>query len=146
MLLAAQRRTYTEEQRQELREQLRRQRENPEFEERRINGLKTYWAAINADAAARGVKAASRAEYLIAPHLAKEGYVHNAGVGQVKIGRRCPDFVDLPNRRVLEFFGDYWHIPEEEQETIDYYAEQGWQCTVLWERDLPQWLEAHVSS
>lgn len=54
-----------------------------------------------------------------------------------------PDFVDIQGRRVFEYFGSFWHQPEEEQAIIAYYAAKGWACTVLWEQDLFKWLSSH---
>lgn len=54
-----------------------------------------------------------------------------------------PDFVDIEGRRVFEYFGSFWHEPQEEQLIIAYYQSKGWQCTVLWEQDLFGWLTSH---
>jgi len=64
------------------------------------------------------------------------GYTHNEG-GKKWIGRKVPDFIDEPGKRVFEYFGTYWHPrPEEEAEVIEHYALKGYSCTVLWETDL----------
>ena len=84
----------------------------------------------------------SNHEYGLAPYLAKLGYRHNHD-GYTFIGRKVPDFVDIEGRRVFEYFGSFWHKPEEEQAIIAYYADKGWSCEVLWEQDLFKWLTSH---
>lgn len=57
------------------------------------------------------------------------------GDGKLIIGGRCPDFSD-GNGRLIEFFGDYWHEPEEEQERIEFFKEHGYNCLVVWGHEL----------
>lgn len=61
------------------------------------------------------------------------------------VGGRCPDFIsDTGQKKIIEFFGDYWHgeerigIPNEqhEQERIAYFAKHGYQTLVIWEHEL----------
>lgn len=90
-----------------------------------------------------GVSRVSRHEYALAPYLAALGYLHNDDRALV-VGRKFPDFYDEDNRRLFEYFGDYWHPrPEEDLETIDYYQQRGWECEVLRERDLFAWMRDH---
>lgn len=129
-------RQYTDEERARLADRLNSQRVNdPEWESRRIAAMQEALQAL------RGGQS-SKAELLLAPPLLALGYAHNQDK-TVKVGRKIPDFVDVARRRVFEFFGTYWHKPSEEQERIDYYQSLGWECEVLWERDLASWLSNH---
>lgn len=142
---AAQNRVYSEETLESWRANRRAQNADPEFEAKRIAGLKNYWANIvSPEEYSRGVKRSSRAEYVLAPYLTALGYQHNEGEDQFRIGRRTPDFVDHDGRRVFEYFGTYWHPdPAEEDLLVDFYAENGWWATVLWEDRCLWWIDDH---
>lgn len=85
----------------------------------------------------------SNHEYGLAPYLEALGYRHNDD-GYTFIAKRVPDFVDIEGRRVFEYFGRFWHPHhEEEKEIIDFYKSYGWECTVLWEDDLHDFLDRH---
>lgn len=47
-----------------------------------------------------------------------------------------PDFVNQGKRKVIEVFGDYWHRNDDPQELIGFYKSAGWDCVVLWEREI----------
>lgn len=87
----------------------------------------------------------SAQEVALTPYLEKYGFYHNSADNdwRTHIGRRVPDFVNLFDRKVFEYFGARYHYPEDEPFLIDYYASKGWECTVLWEHDLFDWLEEH---
>lgn len=88
----------------------------------------------------------SKMERALAPYLEALGYRHTEGREcfiACEDKTRVPDFVDIQGRRVFEFFGNFWHHPEDEQAYIRAYAEKGWECTVLWEDDLMEWLGRH---
>lgn len=44
-----------------------------------------------------------------------------------------PDFVSTKLRKVIEVFGRYWHLPEDEEATISHYKSAGWDCLIVWE-------------
>ncbi len=57
----------------------------------------------------------------------------------VALNRRIPDFVNVNGKKqVIEFFGSYWHQSEArgEVETIKCYKEVGWDCLVIWDKEL----------
>lgn len=89
----------------------------------------------------------SNMERALAPYLEALGYRHTEGrecfitCGDGKV--RMPDFVDEAGRRVFEYFGNFWHHPDDEQHYIEAYRGAGWECVVLWEYDLAEWLEEH---
>jgi hypothetical protein len=65
------------------------------------------------------------------------------------VGRRNPDFTNDCNKKIIEFFGEYYHgekyrktigddksNEEHEIETIEYYKKYGYQCLIIWWKDL----------
>lgn len=46
-----------------------------------------------------------------------------------------PDF-RAGKRKVIELHGDYWHKGEDETELIELYKEAGYDCLVIWEREM----------
>jgi|SRR3989344_4195350 len=64
------------------------------------------------------------------------------GDGKLIIGTKNPDFVDYEQKKIIEFFGDYWHtkkvrcIEETEQGRIDYFTNFGYKTLVIWENEL----------
>lgn len=57
------------------------------------------------------------------------------GDGRLIIGGKCPDFSD-GNSNLIEYFGDYWHDLEEEQERIRHFKKYGYDCLVIWGHEL----------
>lgn len=49
---------------------------------------------------------------------------------------RNPDFKIHKQNKVIEVFGDYWHKGENPQNLIGQYVEAGFQCLVVWEREV----------
>lgn len=55
-----------------------------------------------------------------------------------------PDFVNTKQKKIIEFFGDFWHgegrtgIPnkQHEQERIDLFDKEGYQTLIIWEHEL----------
>lgn len=67
------------------------------------------------------------------------------GNGDFILGGKCPDFINVNNqKKVIEFFGDYWHGEERtgisneahEQEKVNYFLGYGFQTLVIWEHEL----------
>jgi len=63
------------------------------------------------------------------------------GDGGLIIDGKCPDFWD-GNKGLYEFYGDYWHRGDDPQERIDFFAERGYNCAVIWGHELEK-LENH---
>jgi hypothetical protein len=70
------------------------------------------------------------------------------------IGRRNPDFTNEIEKKVIEFFGEYYHgekyrktindfktNEEHEKETIEYYKNHDYKCLVIWWKDLKNIVE-----
>jgi G:T-mismatch repair DNA endonuclease (very short patch repair protein) len=49
---------------------------------------------------------------------------------------KCPDFVNVKAKVVVEIFGDYWHRGEDPQKLIKKYKQVGWKCFVYWEHEI----------
>lgn len=65
------------------------------------------------------------------------GVYRYVGDFQVRIGRRCPDFININGKKeVIELFGSFYHKVEEVQQTIDYYKQYGFSCIVVWGEEL----------
>ena len=59
------------------------------------------------------------------------------GDGQVIIGGRNPDFINTNGqKKIIEFFGEYWHPPEDENEKREIYKQFGFDLLVIWGKDL----------
>jgi G:T-mismatch repair DNA endonuclease (very short patch repair protein) len=59
------------------------------------------------------------------------------GDGQFILGGLCPDFLNVNGqKKVIEMFGDYWHREEDVQKRIGRFKEYGYNCLVVWEREL----------
>jgi len=63
--------------------------------------------------------------------------VEFVGDGSFWIGYppRNPDFIHRNNRKIVEFFGNYWHKSGDELDRIGHYGKYGWDCFVVWESD-----------
>lgn len=69
------------------------------------------------------------------------------GNGEVVIGGKCPDFVHLTKKVVIEIFGKAFHSPlftfrkkmpfhQTYEGTIKHYKRHGYKCVIFWDRDL----------
>ena len=58
------------------------------------------------------------------------------GNGQFILMGLAPDFVHLRERKIIELYGERWHLPEEEAERIETFARSDYRCIVIWQREL----------
>ena len=59
------------------------------------------------------------------------------GDGQFILAGKCPDFINVNGqKKIIEFFGNYWHKLEEEQQRINLFTEYGYQTLIIWEHEL----------
>jgi len=59
----------------------------------------------------------------------------------ISLNRSIPDFVNTNGKKqVIEFFGAYWHnqAGRGEQDKVAKYKEVGWDCLVVWDKELGQ--------
>lgn len=125
-----------------------------EYSKKLSDAKKKQWADgvyENRKPAAR--RRVSKTERLLSPVAEALGYRHNdsaqEGYFYIPLGGgkgMTPDFVDREGRRVLEYFGNFWHHPDDEAYYVEAYASAGWECRVVWESDLPLFIkEAELS-
>ena len=51
------------------------------------------------------------------------------------IGRKCPDFWD-GGTKLVELFGEHVHPPEDEEFRVNFFKENGYDCLVIWFKEL----------
>ena len=68
-------------------------------------------------------------------------YVGNAGLilkGFAKRGytERCPDFVSLDGTKIIELFGEPFHVQAEEAERTIFFKTRGYDTLIIWSKEL----------
>ena len=59
------------------------------------------------------------------------------GDGQLIVGGRCPDFINVNGKKeVIELFGTYWHPMFDVGEKKDHYRQYGLRVAIVWEDEL----------
>ncbi|RLF26316.1 MAG: hypothetical protein DRN05_07220 [Thermoplasmata archaeon] len=59
------------------------------------------------------------------------------GDGTVIIGGKLPDFINVNGqKKIIEFFGNYYHKREDEEIRIAYFRRYGYKTLVIWEEEL----------
>ena len=58
------------------------------------------------------------------------------GNGQFILNGMCPDFVHLKSRKIVEMYGERWHLPQEEQKRIELFARSDYQTLIVWSKEL----------
>lgn len=60
------------------------------------------------------------------------------GDGKFWIGYppRNPDFINIKEKKIIEFFGNFWHKKEDENNRIKHYKKYGWKTYIIWGSDL----------
>jgi len=62
------------------------------------------------------------------------------GNGELVIGGRCPDYVNIDGKkRLIELFGDYWHVKDNPQDRIDHFKKYGFDTFIIWEKEMKDW-------
>ncbi len=65
------------------------------------------------------------------------GRYRYTGDGSFTINHLTPDFTNCNgHKEVIELYGDYWHKGENPEIKSNKYAEFGFRCLVIWEREL----------
>jgi hypothetical protein len=58
------------------------------------------------------------------------------GDGQVWIGGKNPDWININGKKqLIEFFGSYWHKKEDEEVRKEHFKKYGYDCLVIWEAE-----------
>lgn len=127
------------------------QETDPAYQKRRAQslskGVKSYWDNVSAADKKKRIHLSIQS-LNIKPNKAELGlhallnrlfpneweYV---GDGALIIGGKCPDFANINGRKqLIELFGDYWHRGEDPTERVNIFKLYGFQCLVIWEREL----------
>ena len=59
------------------------------------------------------------------------------GNGELVIGGKNPDFVCInDDHKLVEIWGDFFHKGQNPQDRIDFFADRGYDCLVIWEHEL----------
>ncbi len=59
------------------------------------------------------------------------------GDGQLILGDKCPDFVNIKKgKKLIEFFGDFWHKEDDSLVRINHFKLFGYETLIIWEREL----------
>jgi hypothetical protein len=59
------------------------------------------------------------------------------GSGEVWIGAKNPDFININGqKKIIEFWGEYWHRNHSKQDRIDYFKEYGYETLIVSDKDL----------
>lgn len=59
------------------------------------------------------------------------------GDGQVVLGGKCPDFININGKKqVIEMFGTYWHPIFDVARKKEHYCQYGFDTLVIWEDEL----------
>jgi hypothetical protein len=59
------------------------------------------------------------------------------GDGKVIIENRNPDFINSNGqKKIIEFFGEHWHVPEDEDIKREIYERYGYEMLVIWGKDI----------
>ncbi len=101
----------------------------------------------------------SKVELSLKPYLEPLGFIHTLDkkyyIGSRNSRVRIPDYVNPKTKQIVEVFGTYWHrdriLPvgqkhKTPQEVIDWYFKQGWNCTVVWEDEISDFINSLMAS
>ena len=55
------------------------------------------------------------------------------------VAGKCPDFINKDEQLIVEFFGDYWHrnnTQDQIKQRVDLFKSQGYETLIIWEHEL----------
>lgn len=59
------------------------------------------------------------------------------GGGQFILSGKCPDFININGKKkIIEFFGNYWHQNESGEERKGFFKEFGFETLIIWQNEL----------
>lgn len=59
------------------------------------------------------------------------------GGGELIINGKCPDFVNVNGqKKIIELFGDYWHMGQNPDDRKQIFAPLGYQTLVIWQSEM----------
>ena len=69
-------------------------------------------------------------------HICPNEYKY-VGDGEVVIGGRCPDFMNVNGKKkLIELYGDYWHRNDDGKARIEHYRKYGFETLIIRECEL----------
>lgn len=80
----------------------------------------------------------NKQEELVENLLVGMGYEYKfVGDGQFILGGKCPDFMNVNGqKKLIEFFGTYWHKEKDSQNRIRHFKQYGFDTLVIWDKEL----------
>jgi hypothetical protein len=144
----------------EYRENMSKAKTGVKLSEEHVQRMREYWSTRHDECVNRGKQAWLKGEKtdkmvqnmlkvrLIKPNkietfileLLDEHYPYEwsyVGDGTLVIGGKCPDFCrNHGHNHLIEFYGDYWHKGENEQERIDHFKKHGYETIIIWEKQV----------
>ena len=96
---------------------------------------KNYWTKpdyVKKQMKARGARPNHQEKFMVKCFP----FLQYVGDGTLVIGGKCPDFKVKDQKKLVEFFGNYWHNINEEGERISHFKKYGWDCVIVWDSDL----------
>ena len=58
------------------------------------------------------------------------------GDGQLRVGRKYPDFKSTSSNKLIELYGDFYHKGQNPDDRIQYFKQFGYDCIVIWASEL----------
>lgn len=94
-----------------------------------------HWQYLVSKCCKRPNKREAQLDQLLQSNFPEEWkYVGN---GIVMLGGKCPDWINVNGKKkLIEFFGEYWHRPEDEEIRKLHFKEFGFDTIVIWESEL----------
>lgn len=80
-------------------------------------------------------------EFLVSQDLSSWKFVGDGSFWITSEGKHLnPDFINTSERKIVEYFGRYWHNEKDAEERVRLFAKAGWECLIIWEEELPNLL------
>ncbi len=106
----------------------RRCREEPAFVIQQLKNFRLYDRPNHAE---------KSLSYILRAVVPREYKYNGGGNLGVAIGGMIPDFWNVNGKKkVIEYFGSYWHKPEGEQQRLAKYKKFGIDCLVIWDYEM----------
>jgi len=114
--------------------------EEPEYREKVRLGAKKRWQDENyaKKMFAAWKRKPNKLEIFFYSFLQKEflNYFKYVGDGKIWISGKCPDFINIENKEIIELFGSYWHKISDVLERINHFAKYEYKTLVVWDYEL----------
>lgn len=68
------------------------------------------------------------------------------GDGEIWICGKCPDFIHLAEKRLIEVQGDYWHTEEEAKERGDFFKKYDFITLFIWQSEMKEMTDEEIAN